>query len=293
MTSRIRKRKPARSEVPAEFSVRRSTTAASRTSAKAARPAYTAPATPADWQPFTDPGYISQPQHKFVCDLLDSRELMASDTFRAAVQDMDTETYDEYIKSLKVLLKRTTRGKASELITTLKALPRKQVAKDAAANEPVKKVPAVPGGRYALLDPADDLNPVKFYLVREGKDNREKGGKNWTGALFVERFASDDTFPVKYRSADYFRVLEEIATNPLEAAQRFGDEWECCSQCGRGLTRRLSRALRIGPVCLSRAGWVLNADEMIEQAKAAIIAEGHDPKETIARTKRLPRKRSW
>lgn len=291
MTSRIRKRKPARSEVPAEFSVRRSTTAASRTSAKAARPAYTAPATPADWQPFTDPGYISQPQHKFVCDLLDSRELMASDTFRAAVQDMDTETYDEYIKSLKVLLKRTTRGKASELITTLKALPRKQVAKDAAADEPVKKVPAVPGGRYALLDPADDLNPVKFYLVREGKDNREKGGKNWTGALFVERFASDDTFPVK--GAERYRVLEAIAANPLEAAQRFGDSWECCSRCGRGLTRRLSRTLRIGPVCLSRAGWLIDADAYVAQAREAIVAEGHDPDEVLPRTKKRPPSRRW
>lgn len=288
MPSRTRSRQPKRSAVPAEFR------SGGRSRSQVPVQTATQPqGLPEGWEPFKVRGYITQPQWNYICGMLDKRELTASDTFREKVANMSADELAKYIAELKELLKRTSQPMASQLIETLKALPYKQKAEGVGKNEPVQKVPDVPAGRYALLYPQDDLNPVRFYLVRDGKDNTDKGGKNWTGAKFVERFASDESFSVKYRSNEYFRVLKEIEANPLEAAQRFGDEWECCSQCGRGLTRRLSRKLRIGPVCLSRAGWIPDTAAYVQQARDEIIAEGHDPDEKLPQTKRRPRRRAW
>lgn len=291
MPSRTKKRPPARSAVPSDF---RGGNGRQRSQAQTAPAAPTSERIPLPegWEPFKHPDFITERQWGFICDMLDKRDLLKNPSFFDAVNAMDADEYAKYMENLKDTLKRCYKRKASELIETLKALPYKERER---SDKPDKKVPAVSAGRYALLSPDDELNPVRFYIVRDGKDKTEKGGKDWTGAKFVDRFKSDDIFPVKYRSAEYFRVLQEIAANPLEAAQRFGDEWEVCSQCGRGLTRRLSRKLRIGPVCLGRRpDWVVNPEAYVEQARAEIIAEGHDPNETLPRTKkRPPRRGGW
>jgi hypothetical protein len=132
-----------------------------------------------------------------------------------------------------------------------------------------------PAGRYALVkaDDDDNLNPIEFYHVKIGRE----GGK-WAGYYFVSRMASDEEYPVRNKQ-QRTRVLNAIADNPLEAAQRYGREFKCCAICGKGLTRRLSRVMGIGPTCAEKVGM---PHEHIEQFKSEIVAAGLDPEETIS-----------
>jgi hypothetical protein len=126
----------------------------------------------------------------------------------------------------------------------------------------------VAAGRYALEDPDDELNPVKFYKVGIGKQ-----GGQWAGFVFVDRYTGDDLYPVKGHAR--VAILKAIAEDPQTAAIRFGHERKHCSICGRGLTRYLSRKLGIGPVCGGRLEWL--TDDVIADARAELEAEGIDP----------------
>jgi ribosomal protein S14 len=207
-------------------------------------------------------------QVKFILGLLEERDLFASPKWFDAYNAMDAEEYAAAMERFKAAIPQLTKKAASAWIEKLLALPKKPKAKRDDTD-----VPAVPAGRYALEDTADDLNPVKFYKVNHGK----KGGR-WEGFIFVDRFVSDETFPVK--GSQRVAVLKAIAANPLEAAQRFGREENRCCICGRRLTRRLSRHLGIGPVCGERNGWI-NADALAV-AREEIRAMGLDPNEEVA-----------
>lgn len=223
---------------------------------------------PENFVPFETPGFITKPQWDFICDLLNKKDLLKSPGFFDAVNAMDAEEYTAYLANLKEDMKRTTRGKASDVITALKALPLKPIG-----TEPTQVVSGtfvVPPGRYALRFEDDELNPVRFYKVNEGR------GK-WAGVIFVDRFASDDSFPVKGTARR--EVLERIAADPLAAASLYGQEFERCSICNRGLTRRLSREMGIGPICATKHGFVESG--YVESVEAAIIARGEDPKEKM------------
>lgn len=251
-------------------------------SGRQAQAASTAKALPANFVPFETPGFITRRQHEFICDLLGKRDLFKSPTFFDAVNAMDKEEYAAYLERLKEQMKYTTKGKASDVITALLALPDKPRAERKASGvDKRENAPKVPEGRYALEHPEDELNPVRFYRVTDGKDNTANGGKDWTGFQFVERFVSDDTFPIK--GVERLKVLKAIAADPLAAAQRYGDEFERCCICNRGLTRRLSRKLRIGPVCLRKHGeaWGLDVELYISTNRQALIDEGLDPDENL------------
>lgn len=244
-------------------------------------PATTEPVVdPAVTKPFTDPNLISEPQWKYICDMLGYKDLTQSNSFFDKTSSLSQEEYDTYMTDLKEKLKFIPKRRASEVIEALKALPRlpKEVAED---NRHIDRqdFPQVPAGRYALPYPQDETNPIRFYRVADGKDNRAKGGRDWTGCKFLERFFSDDTFAIKYGSSEYNRVMTEIAGDPLAAAQRYGDEFERCCICNRGLTRHISRKMRIGPVCLRKHGeaWGLDPESYIAENRAELEAQGIDP----------------
>ena len=73
-------------------------------------------------------------------------------------------------------------------------------------------------------------------------------------------------------------MLAEIEKDVIGCSRRYGREFKVCGRCGKGLTRLLSRALGIGPVCAAHLGMSV---EEIDAAKQVIIDAGHDPEETI------------
>jgi len=146
---------------------------------------------------------------------------------------------------------------ASSFIDALLRLPDQasapvEVLKPAAA--PVERGdlwPSVPEGRYAVVDPEDQV--LKFYAVDKPREGR------WAGWTFLAVFASDERHPVKAHETKQ-RILDLIAANPEAASARFGQEMGSCGICGRTLTDETSRARGIGPVCAQRLGWGHPAD---------------------------------
>lgn len=227
---------------------------------------YDVSAVPADVVP--NPVLATPKQVQFIAGLIDERDLFASPKHFEQVNAMDAEEYAAHLDWMKASAAKLTKRQASEWIERLLALPKKPVAAQADTD-----VPAVPAGRYALVDPDDELNPVKFYKVNDGKK-----GTRWEGFTFVDRFVGDDTFPVKGHSR--ISTLKAIAADPLAAAQLFGREEARCCKCGRNLTRRLSRHLGIGPVCGQRNGWF--DGDLVAEARAELKAQGLDPDEEVS-----------
>lgn len=208
-------------------------------------------------------------QVEFIQNLLDTRDLFASPRWFDAVNAMDAGEYVQHLKHVKDSARSLTRKQASDWITRLLTLPHAKAPKMGANDTQ----PDVPAGRYALEFPEDELNPVRFYKINHGK----KGSK-WEGFIFVDRFVSDELFPVK--GSDRLKVLDAIAADPLVAAQRFGHEEKCCCKCGRRLTRRLSRHLAIGPICGERNGWF--DGDFVAIARQELRDQGFDPDEVVA-----------
>lgn len=179
------------------------------------------------------------------------------------------------VDDLKAAAERIDWQRASRWIDELLKRPRKLKSEDGRVADSVKYA-HVPNGRYALEDPSDELNPVKFYRIKHGGPAKHAGGRDWTGFVFVDRYSSDETFAVK--GATKTAVLEAIGADPLSAAQRYGREHKTCGICGRGLTRALSRELGIGPVCGARIGI---PDEVVAAARQSLLDRGIDPDQEL------------
>ncbi len=188
-------------------------------------------------------------QVSFIRGLLDERQVAPKD--------------GKTVEQLKADAARLTKRQASGWIETLMALPRKPKEQQAGTD-----IPNVVPGHYALEDPSDPLNPIKFYRVNAGK-----AGGRWEGFIFVERYAGDERFPVKGHAR--IEVLRGIAADPLAAGIRYGREMGQCCICNRQLTRALSRYLGIGPVCGARLHE--GFDEMASAARAEMVERGEDP----------------
>lgn len=133
---------------------------------------------------------------------------------------------------------------ASAWIDTLLAMP-----KAAKTEAPAAKVAApsvdVPAGRYAVENGEGIL---RFYRVDRPTEGR------WAGRVFVNVYASDETYPVRGEAGR--EVLAAIAAaGTREASLRYGVEIGACGICGRTLTDEESRARGIGPVCADKVGW--------------------------------------
>lgn len=207
-----------------------------------------------------------------------------ADYIRSLAEQKDVGEHAEWLAAKLVEMEsgKMSKSFAMKLIGRLREMPRKaadhsKLGKDITAEaNPFKQqmLWAFPAGRYAIVngDGDDPVNNIAFYHVTIGKE----GGK-WAGYYFVSRMASDEEYPVKTKK-ERTRVLNAIADNPLEAAQRYGHEFKCCAICAKGLTRRLSREMGIGPRCAEKLGVDVG---IIEAAKAKIVEQGYDPQETV------------
>lgn len=145
----------------------------------------------------------------------------------------------EYLASAFSGKRLLNKGIASRIIDALKDAPQKQVSSDA--------WPDVPAGRYAVVDPKDDL--LKFYLVDKPQEGR------WKGYTFLKVFASDNLWPIKDTN-HRTQILKIIQKDPKAAAVRYGNEIGRCWKCHRKLTKQESRELGIGPICAAKEGWL-------------------------------------
>lgn len=208
----------------------------------------------------------TEKQVAFMRRLIDERDLLKSPKWFDSVNAMDAEEYAVHLERVKEGVGTYTKKQASTAIEALLALPKKEVERGGGKEE------VVPDGHYALKYPEDQLNPIRFYRVNHGKK-----GTRWENHVFVDRFASDERYPVK--GDERTRVLAEIAGDPFGAAQRYGLEMGRCSCCNRKLTRELSRALGIGPICGNRHGWL--TDNYVAAARARIVKAGGDPEAEV------------
>jgi hypothetical protein len=200
------------------------------------------------------------------------------DYIKSLAQQKDVGEHAEWLAAK--LAGQMTKQFASKLIGRLKDMPAKPIdhskpLRDITGEHGQQMLWNFPAGRYAIVNSDGDndgINPIAFYHVTIGKE-----GGRWAGYYFVSRMASDEEYPVKAK-AERTRVLKAIADNPLEAAQRYGREFKRCAICSKGLTRRLSREMGIGPVCAERVGM---PHEHIDAIKHTLIAQGFDPEETI------------
>lgn len=194
---------------------------------------------------------ISRAQRDFILSLLDERE----------VEPKNGETLDD----IKAKVSSLNMGQASDWITRLKSLPKRE-----GAEQPTGQ-PEVEAGRYAVENGDGEL---RFYRV----DKPTKG--RWAGYTFVSVQASDEFHGIRNR-ATRNAILAKIAADSREAAIRYGRELGRCSRCGRTLTNRVSRELAIGPICGGRMFGDGFAAE-VSAARESLEARGLDPDEKVA-----------
>jgi hypothetical protein len=232
----------------------------------------------------TSESYPSDAQIRYICDMLDGKELTHDERFGQAMQAAG-QSQAEYIQFLKdqVNSGRVNRQRAGAIIVSLKALPwKRKVDVEARTDEPRPATRAdylmrwhvgyedfgakddaedltryyfmsrsnvlrVPRGSYAVptrLLMGDRTNETNFYSVWIS-DNGEK----WT----VRQYISNER--VKMPRAEQYRILDIIGVDPGAYAKLYGLKIGKCGICGRKLTNDKSRELGIGPVCASRWGW--------------------------------------
>jgi hypothetical protein len=191
------------------------------------------------------PNLATEPQKKFINDLLDSRDLRAS----AKINEPTDEGYAKAIETIKETIPNLTKKQASEWIESLKKFPKLHAARegssyDVAANRNCP-LPEVPAGHYAV----EHDGTLKFFRVDKPTEGK------WAGWTFLKVQASEEYHPIK--NFDYKReVLTSIATDPAAASARYGHELGKCGVCNTTLTNEESRARGIGPVCARKNGWM-------------------------------------
>lgn len=227
------------------------------------------------------PGFCSQKQINFICDLMAAKDLFAMPQFFDAVNAMDAGEYERYLAAIRASLPDRSVRAASEMIGTLKALPEEKKSIREQGQETLARLDAgvapttttsaqwepratqmpgyedenflvmskgsriVPRGSYGLETPGSQFtNDITFFSVWINDD-----GSRWTVRMYV----SDER--VKLARTTQYAVLDAIAENPEEAAACYGHNIGKCGLCGRKLTNDESRARGIGPICATKAGW--------------------------------------
>jgi len=160
-----------------------------------------------------------------------------------------------------------TKGKAGDIISKLKVLP-KRTTRDRSKKQP--DFDDVPAGRYAVQI-GDDENDLGFYRVWRAPDN--------PFIVRVYRQHSDDDHQLT--TLEGRSILKRIyRMGAAESAMLYGHKIGRCSICNRTLTNRISRELGIGPICGGRLSddW----DMRVKQTRAGIVARGYDPNEEVS-----------
>jgi len=163
-----------------------------------------------------------------------------------------------------------SRDKASELITWYLKQPDKPREEQPTSNEDAERMLiGVPPGRYAVESDAGEL---RFYSVWQSQDKKR---------LRVYVCHGPDESSLKYHKT-MLGVLKKIKADGIrKAAIRYGMEIGACSNCGRRLTNRISRALGIGPICGGRMFGEDTWKDEVKATRADIKAQGFDPDENL------------
>jgi Family of unknown function (DUF6011) len=203
----------------------------------------------------TAPMPASDKQVRFLRDMIDGKDLLASPKFFDAVQAMDHGEFEAYKERLKVQIGFLDKDRASAWIEKLVELPwlrGTESGKVAAA-----PLPDLPEGHYAIewgdrtgssVFDQKHIGGVKFYHI-----DRPTSGK-WDGYVFLSEQSGDNRIPIKRQHLKKL-IMEEIALDPKAATLLFGHKLGICGVCNRSLTDADSRAAGIGPVCAKKRGW--------------------------------------
>jgi hypothetical protein len=208
---------------------------------------------------------ISPAQLKFVLSLLDERDLRQSDKVVAATD----EEYAAAISGMKERAAELTKREASAWIDRLLTFPHRPRERNVQRGSGGGMIPSaddMPTGHYAIENEDGEL---RFYRFWRGTRN-----PNYV-KLYVEHGPDDSEVP--FRSA--LTIIGKIMkAGPFDCARRYGAEIKACSVCGTRLTNRVSRLLKIGPICGGRY-WADESEwkQRVSVARDTLLAAGLDP----------------
>lgn len=174
----------------------------------------------------------------------------------------------EWLVRIKGYIERgeLTKGKAGEIISALKGLPKDPEKDQRDKNRPT--LADIPPGRYAVQTGADPED-ISFWRVKE---NKAKTGR------YILRIGGPNEYLL--RGQDALAAVKRIHRYGVgNAAVLYGKKVGRCSQCNTRITNRLSRELGIGPVCGGRVygDW----EERVNRARQALLDLGLDPRENV------------
>lgn len=162
------------------------------------------------------------------------------------------------------------KGEASNIIGSLKSLPKKPLTDDRSKNNPTIK--DVPVGRYAVMKD-EDQDDVDFFRIKNARGGPENGGYT-----FTLRIAGPNEYPL--RGAEAKEAIKRIVRFGIgNAAALYGHKVGKCSKCHTRITNRISRRLGMGPVCGGH--YYEDWEERVNTARTELRALGLDPNENV------------
>jgi hypothetical protein len=185
----------------------------------------------------------------------------------------DREVPEPWLLRIKELHEKEgglTKGEASNIIGSLKSLPKKPQTDDRTKNNPTLK--DVPVGRYAIH--GDDEDDIKFFRVKDVRGGYGKDG----GYRLLLRIAGPNEHPIRmHETKDIVKSIIRFGIG--NAAALYGNKVGKCSKCHTRITNRISRRLGIGPVCGGH--YYEDWDERVNTARTELRALGLDPNENV------------
>jgi hypothetical protein len=182
----------------------------------------------------------SDKQITFINELLDSREIPASDPILKAF------TVDRF-GALSTISKRS----ASAAISALLSLPKLATPAESSMQHVLARVPK---SKYAVPTNELDMAPLQgtpltgdllFIEVRE-----------YEKTLYMRRLtgAPGSFNRDKLPAGDVKIIVDLIANDPYKYTRLFGENYSCCGKCGAELTDPISRSMFLGPECRKAFG---------------------------------------
>lgn len=207
----------------------------------------------------------TKPQLDYINGLLGERDLRAGGKIVAATD----EEYAAAVELLRAQAKTLSIKDASGWIDKLRSfphLPAERVIRRADGNSNVPSPDELPTGHYAIENNDGEL---RFYRLWRGTKN-----PNYV-KLYVEHGPDDSEVPFRSALTIMARIIDAGA---WDCARRYGAEIGQCSRCNARLTNRVSRLLKIGPICGGRF-W---SDEnvwkgLVNEARETLRDAGLDP----------------
>lgn len=212
------------------------------------------------------PGSITEPQFKYICGLVESKDLSSLDEREILFLTGDaTNNHNNYLR----MSKKQAHNAIGKLVELPKkpapaAEPKVQLSLGTESVKPVdttqpgwltqvnensaSTVPDPPdAGYYFVVDPTSNP-PGKESFFRVSKPNEHS---RWHGYTFLAIQASDDFYAIKDKARKE-AIYAEILKDPINAMNEYGIRLGRCGVCNRTLTDRDSRLRGIGPICAAR-----------------------------------------